>query len=73
MLKKELDLVKIITRARKSKILINQEVQDPNERIKMYNSKKIVIELESSEEDNYEFIKKPRAPDIGFFDSSIPY
>ena len=35
----------------------------------MYNSKKAVIDLESSSGDNYEFLKKPN---IGFFDAPNP-
>lgn len=58
MLKKEFEIVKIIKRLRKTKILVDQKIKKPEDRIKMYNSKKMVIDLESSSGDNYQFMKK---------------
>ena len=76
MLQKELDIVKLLTRVRKTRILVDQRIKDPKERIKIYSSKKIIIGLESDSEEEINFGKKPTfrkaAPSISILGDLSP-
>jgi hypothetical protein len=74
MLKKELDIVKLLKRVRKTRILVDQRIKDPKERIKIYSSKKMVIGLESDTEEEINYSKKPtlrNAPSIGLLGDNL--
>ena len=48
-LEKEMDLAKIIRNVRRAKFLIGSKVADPLSKIRMFNSKKFVIEIDNSQ------------------------
>ena len=71
MLSKELDIVKLLTRVKKTKILVDQRIKDPEERLKVNTSKKIVIGLEdssSSDNENSKFTKEKSKLTVPFME-----
>lgn len=50
--------MKLLTRVRKTRLLVDQRIKDPKERIKIYSSKKMIIGLESESEEEIKFGKK---------------
>ena len=67
--------MKLLTRVRKTRILVDQRIKDPKERIKIYSSKKIIIGLESDSEEEINFGKKPtfrKAPSISMLGDLSP-
>ena len=74
MLSKEIDMIKHITRLRKTRILVKQKLINPNDWLRMYSSKKICIDIGSdcfgnlSSSSNEAFPGSPRGS-IGFMKS----